>query len=77
MAKGQWVETYIEDRKVAYSKEAHCPVKMKNTPWLYCKYCGLLFLKNKATIWCVRMGCNYEYHNQYKAMMRRFSKQKV
>lgn len=77
MSKGHWIETLIEDKKFTYSTEAHSAIKLKNSPWLYCKYCGLLYLNNSATKWCIRMGCNYEYHNQYKLMMRRFSKQKV
>ncbi len=60
--------------KIPYKFEAHSFIKLKNAPWLYCKYCGLLRLNNSLTRWCVRMGCNNEYHNNYKQMVQKLSK---
>ena len=56
----------IKDTSLTYSYERHKPIKLKNTPWLYCQYCGLLYLNNQATKWCIRMGCNYIYHKDFR-----------
>ena len=48
-----------------YIFEAHSPIKIKVIPWLFCKYCGLIFLNNELTKWCIKMGCNHEDHMQY------------
>lgn len=77
MAKGQWVTVQIEDEEISYKYEAHSIIPLKNTPWLYCKYCGLLVLKNKFSQWCYRMGCLNEYHNQYSQMLLKFTNTKV
>lgn len=74
MTKGHWIQTEIEDREITYSHEKHSPVPLKGTPWMYCKYCGLVYLKNRITRWCIRMGCNSDYHPQFKTMLNRFSK---
>lgn len=71
--KGHWVPAEIEDKVIKYSFESHSPIKLKGTPWLYCKYCGLLYLNNPLTKWCIKIGCNHEYHNQYKMMIRRLT----
>lgn len=41
--------------------------------WPYCSYCGLVYLKNDFTAWCVKMGCNYKDHPQYKAKRYQFT----
>lgn len=71
--KGHWVPAEIEDKIIKYSLETHSPIKLKGTPWIYCKYCGLLYLNNQITKWCIKMGCNHEYHKQYKMMLRRMT----
>lgn len=71
MKGGHWVPAEIEDVKIIYSFDPHTPIKLKGTPWLYCKYCGLLYLNNKITKWCIKVGCNHEYHKDYKRMLRR------
>lgn len=38
-------------------KESHSPKKMKNIPWLVCRYCGLLYLKNDITRKAIKEGC--------------------
>lgn len=40
--------------------EAHQWVKWKSIPWLVCKRCGLVWLKNLATSLAVRKGCDCE-----------------
>lgn len=71
MSKGGWVTVQLEDEPITYSYEKHSPILLKGTPWLYCRYCGLLFLNNGITRWCIRMGCNSSYHPQFKKMLAR------
>jgi hypothetical protein len=68
---GYWVPAEIEDEIIKYSYERHGPIKLKGTSYLYCKYCGLLYLKNSITRWCIRMGCNNEYHRDYKRILNK------
>ncbi len=35
---GYWVSAIIEDIEITYSFDPHTPIKLKGTPWLYCKY---------------------------------------
>ena len=55
---------------MSYVYEKHFPVKVKFMPWLMCKYCGLVFLKNNLTKWCIKMGCAHEDHPAFKKMLR-------
>jgi len=71
MKGGHWVPAVIEDVEITYSYERHTPIKLKGTPWLYCRFCGLLYLNNAITRWCVRMGCNCDYHKDFKRMLHR------
>lgn len=69
-----WVTISVADinEKPEYSQETHQPVKMfKRLPWLVCKKCGLMYLNNSFTRWCIDKGCNYEYHSGYKAQMHK------
>jgi len=71
---GYWVPVDIKDEVIKYSFEPHRPKKLsKGLPWLYCPKCGLLFLKNSITKWCIRMGCDHEYHYQYKMMLKKLT----
>ena len=70
---GYWVPAQIEDTEIKYSYEKHSPIQLKGVPWLYCKYCGLVYLKNRLTGWCIRMGCNNSYHPQYNQMVKKFT----
>ena len=76
MAKGgHWVPADIKDVKESYKFEGHSPRKLtKRIPMVSCQYCGLVYLKNKFTKWCIRMGCMHELHNQYKQQLRRAGK---
>ena len=70
---GYWVPAQIEDQEITYSYEKHAPIPLKGTPWLYCRYCGLLYLSNQFTRWCIRMGCNNSYHPLYEKMLIKFT----
>lgn len=54
--------------QVKYSYEAHSPSKMKQIPWMVCRHCGLVYLKNEITAWAIKMGCNNSYHPDYKRL---------
>ena len=74
MAKGgYWVPAQIEDEEIKYTYERHAFVLLKPASCYYCKYCGLVRLKNKFTKWCIRMGCNNEYHPTYMRMRNHFT----
>jgi hypothetical protein len=36
----------------------------------YCTKCGLVALNNPFSQWSIKMGCNSEYHSQYKQMRK-------
>lgn len=74
MKGGYWIPAEIEDEVITYSFDPHSPIKLKGTPWLHCKYCGLLYLRNKITRWCIKMGCNNSYHKNYKNMLKKLAK---
>lgn len=73
MAKkgGYWVPADIEDKEIKYSYEPHSPKMIKGIPWPCCKYCGLVYLKNSISRWCIKMGCNSDYHPKFKHMLKR------
>lgn len=58
------------ERKQAYRFEAHHFVVMKRMPWLRCKSCGLLTLRNELTAWTMKMGCNASDHPEYVSRCR-------
>jgi len=72
--QGYWIPAEIKDEKLTYSFEPHNPKKLKGLPWLYCPHCGLLYLRNSITKWCIKMGCNNSYHEQYKSILRKSTK---
>ena len=57
-------------RKQPYKMEPHQFATVKKIPWLRCKSCGLLTLRNKFTQWCVKMGCNASDHPSYESHRR-------
>ena len=69
--KSQWVTTQIEDGEVKYKFEPHNKVKHTCFPWVWCPKCGLMFLRNRLTSWCSKMGCDYSYHAQYQHEIRK------
>lgn len=36
--------------------EPHIPVKIKQIPWLVCRVCGLIYLKNEPTKQAIKKG---------------------
>lgn len=60
---GKWETAKLSDfKEVTYKYEKHNPQKLnKRYPWLVCKSCGLVFLKNKATRKAIKLGCYYSY----------------
>ncbi len=62
-----WVPAEIQDEKETYKFEAHKPMKLtKRIPYLVCQHCGLVFIRNKVTSWCIKTGCNHSLHKDYK-----------
>ena len=52
--------------KEVYKYEAHSPKRRKGISWAVCEKCGLIYLKNPFTSWCIRMGCNSNDHPDYE-----------
>lgn len=66
-----WIQADIEDIKEKYKFEAHKPIKItKRFPYLVCQYCGLVYLKNQITKWCIAKGCLHEIHKDYKNQIK-------
>jgi hypothetical protein len=66
-----WVPAEIEDVKETYKFEAHKPRQLtKRIPWLVCQYCGLVYLKNNVSRWCISKGCLHELHKDYKKQFK-------
>jgi len=70
---GYWVPAEIDDKKIKYTYEKHSPIMLRGTPWVYCKYCGLVYLNNRFTKWCIKKGCNNSYHPEYRKTMNRLT----
>ncbi len=49
----------------------HHPYKLKNTSYIVCWGCGLLYLKNDITKFCIKNGCEHEKHPMYKKILYR------
>ena len=49
-----------------YNMEPHAPKQLKGLPWKYCRYCGLVYLRNDISTTCIRLGCNYSLHPDYQ-----------
>ena len=63
----------LEKEELKYTYEKHNSHKLPNLPWIYCKHCGLVFLNNAISKWCIRMGCNVEYHPDYNKMLNKLT----
>lgn len=50
--------------------QPHSPGKLRGLSWSVCKACGLVFLRNEFTAWCIRHGCNHADHPGYRAWFR-------
>jgi len=64
-----WVSAEIKDVKESYKFENHKPQTIKRIPWPVCQYCGLVYLKNKVTKWCIQKGCLHELHKDFKSQL--------
>ena len=60
--------------ETAYTYEGHKSQKIKGLPWPYCPGCGLVFLKNPITRWCVKTGCNFDEHPDYEKTLEKLTK---
>lgn len=51
--------------------EPHNPCKLyRGIPYLVCSKCGLVYLNNALTKWCIRNGCDHKEHPQYKNKLK-------
>ena len=53
--------------------EPHRPVKYKCLPWLVCASCGLIYLHNDLTKYCIKSGCNYSDLPNFKDIIKKFT----
>ena len=51
--------------------------KIRSLPWPVCARCGLVWLKNELTAWCVRHGCDHADRPDYRAAVDRLSQRDV
>lgn len=58
----------------SYKMVGHQFVPLKGAGKPYCKSCGLVALRNKATEWCIDKGCNFDVHKGYKEAMKRLTR---
>jgi hypothetical protein len=60
---------------VSFKVDPHTPKKMlKHYPWAVCTGCGLVFLNNPITRWCVSKGCLYDEHPDYNKKMKELAR---
>jgi hypothetical protein len=45
-----------------YTYEPHSGAILRGTGRMRCRYCGLVYLNNVISKWCVKMGCNAALH---------------
>ena len=64
---------YINEEKINYKYESHTPTRIKGIPWTLCKHCGLVYLKNSLTQWCIAKGCLSCYHSDYNSVLRKLT----
>ena len=70
VARGHWPGEQVTG---GYKMVAHSPIKSKSLPWLWCRRCGLVYLRNSITDWCIAKGCNYDDHTGYKSAVQRLT----
>lgn len=56
--------------KQPYKLVPHAFGVRKKIPWMICKGCGLLNLRNDLTEWCVKVGCNASDHPEWSSRVR-------
>lgn len=52
-----------------FTAEPHSPAKRAHFSWLVCSRCGLIYLNNALTRFCVKHGCNHEENPDYKRQL--------
>lgn len=55
---------------MATKKHNHHPGRLKGVPWLVCRHCGLVYLRNALTQWCIDRGCDYSDDPGYRTAIR-------
>lgn len=69
-----WATVQLVDEKQTYKFVAHQWIRRKNLPWLMCKTCGLLLLKNAFTKWCDSKDCLNEIHSEFSNARIRYTR---
>lgn len=55
----------------------HSPHVVKGIPWRVCRGCGLVYLRNPLTEWCIRQGCNHDEHPGYRSAVATLGRPEV
>lgn len=67
---GNWITckwSDIPEDNEPYKMVGHSLHKTKKNPWLLrCRWCGLVAMKNRFSLWALRVGCENRKHPQYK-----------
>lgn len=73
-----WVtvaETELSDVDPVRTNRGHSWTHCRKVSWpQFCKYCGLIPLKNEISQLCARLGCDYEHDARVKQWRRSFSR---
>ena len=72
MSKGEWIK-FNSDEKIKYEYEPHSPKPAPSgskLSWRVCSGCGLIYLNNALTKWCVDKGCGAKYHQDYERKVK-------
>jgi hypothetical protein len=77
MSASEWVAVpareFLADVERArcepYKLHAHDFQPRKRMPWLVCRGCGLVRLRNRRTAWAERMGCLWRKHPEARARL--------
>jgi hypothetical protein len=73
MAK--WIEAKWEAiKKEAFKYQPHHPGRYQFITRSVCLGCGLIYLQNPLTTWCIQRGCNYEDDPKYKSKVKELGK---
>lgn len=51
--------------------EPHNVGKLGGTGFSYCIKCGLVYLGNEISRWCISKGCNHSEHPDYKRRLNK------
>jgi hypothetical protein len=68
------MQKHSESSTESYEYIRHETINVKFMPWLMCRKCGLVYLNNRFTNWCITVGCDNIYHPHYKKMLKRLTK---